>query len=254
VGADCLADILACDLHHRENPAMVVDIGTNGEVALGNRGRLLAASNAAGGAFEGATVSCGVGAIEGAIKVVRIQEGRVEVETITGTSPVGICGSGLIDLLAEMKKDGIINDNGRFTEPYRKANAFPVVEGGAIRITQKDINELRLAKAGLVINQKTLMRHLGLTWDRLEAIYLVGGFGNYVNIDNAIAIGIVPDTRGTFVQIGNGALEGARQMLISAERRTEAEEWARRIEHIRLFDEPGLLDMYVDELGLKPWS
>jgi len=255
VGADCLADILACNLHHMDKPAMIVDIGTNGEVAVGNKERILAASNAAGGAFEGATVSCGSGATEGAVTKIRIQGNAVRLETIGGARPLGVCGSGLIDLLAEMQREGIIDSKGRLAEPYRKMNIYPLpLEGSVLRISQKDINELRLARAGLVINQKTLLRRYGLTADGLETIYLVGGFGHYVTIDNATTIGILPETRGHFAQIGNGALEGARQMLISRERRQEAEGLAGRIEHIRLFDEPNLLDMYVDELFLKPWS
>lgn len=157
VGADCLGVILACDLYRGEKPSMAVDIGTNGEVAVGNRKRILAASNAAGGAFEGATVTHGIGAIEGAIKNVWIRDGRVRYETIGGKLPVGICGSGLIDLLAEMLREGIIGENGRFAEPHRSRNEFIITrKGGKISISQRDINELRLAKAGSALNQKTL--------------------------------------------------------------------------------------------------
>jgi len=254
VGADCLGVILACDLYKGQRPVMAVDIGTNGEVAVGNRERILAASNAAGGAFEGATVTCGTGAIEGAIKNVWIRDGRVEYETIGGKPPIGICGSGLIDLLAEMLREGIIGENGRLSEPFQATNEFVIAQnGGRIIISQKDINELRLAKAGSALNQQTLMRRYGVDLEGLDKIYLAGGFGNYVDLDNAIAIGILPDRKEKLVKIGNGALTGARQMLLSCERREDAERVAPIIEHVRLSEEEDFLDRYINELYLRPW-
>jgi uncharacterized 2Fe-2S/4Fe-4S cluster protein (DUF4445 family) len=254
VGADCLAGILACDIHEREKPCMMVDIGTNGEVAIGNRERILSASNAAGCAFEGATVSCGVGAIEGAVKSIRIQHDEIIYQTIGDTSPVGICGSGLIDALAEMMKAGILDETGKFSGSFKGTKAFTIVDHKRrLEINQKDINELRLARAGLVLNQKTLVRTYGIGLDQLEAVFLVGGFGNYVNIDNAIDIGILPDRKESIVKIGNGALAGARQMLLSQARREAAERLASEIEHVTLFDQENLLDVYVDELNLHRW-
>ena len=254
VGADCLSVILVCDLHKKKKPCMAVDIGTNGEVAVGNKERIVAASNAAGGAFEGATVSCGVGAIEGAIKNMWIKDGDVSFETIGNKPPIGICGSGLIDLLAEMLREGIINEMGRFSEVYQDSMEFVVSEKETrIILSQKDINELRLARAGFIINQKTLMREYGIDVGELDTIYLVGGFGNFVNTNNAVAIGILPKVKGCLVKIGNGALAGARQMLLSRARREDTESLARRIEHVRLFEEENLLDLYVNELSLKSW-
>jgi len=255
VGADCLADILVCDLHTRENPCMMVDIGTNGEVALGNRERIIAASNAAGSAFEGATVGCGVGAIEGAIKNIRISSGDVTWETIGDMAPLGICGSGLIDALAQMLENGVIDENGKFSEPWRETKVFDIVKGSRkLGITARDINELRLARAGLVLNQKTLLRRFGIGLDELESIFLIGGFGHYVNVENATGIGILPERTECIRKIGNGALAGARQMLLSQERRREGERLASEIEHVQLFEEDNLLDLYVDELSLRSWT
>ena len=254
VGADCLGVILACDLYRGLRPSMAVDIGTNGEVAVGNRDRMLAASNAAGGAFEGTTVSCGIGAIEGAIKNVWIRDGKARYETIGGRPPVGICGSGLIDLLAEMLKEGIIGENGRVSEPYQGGNEFIIAQDGErIGISQKDINELRLAKAGSALNQQTLMRKYDVDLEGLDRIYLAGGFGNYVNLDSAMAIGVLPDRKGKLVKIGNGALTGARQMLLCRERREDAERIAPRIEHVKLSEEENFLDRYLQELYFRRW-
>jgi uncharacterized 2Fe-2S/4Fe-4S cluster protein (DUF4445 family) len=153
-----------------------------------------------------------------------------------------------------MVREKIMNENGRFIESSRTANEFVVsTDGPKISIDQKDINELRLAKAGLVLNQKTLMRKYGVGLEELDSIFLVGGFGNYINIDNAIAVGVLPNRKDRFIMIGNGALAGARQMLLSRRKREEAEKLAPVIEHVKLFDEENLLDLYVSELSLKSW-
>ena len=234
---------------------MAVDIGTNGEVAVGNEDRILAASNAAGGAFEGATVSCGTGAIQGAIQNVQIEDGQVRYETIGGAPPVGICGSGLIDLLAEMVRAGIIDSSGRFSASHRGPNEFVVaMDGKKIGITQKDINELRLAKAGSALNQQTLMAKYGVDLHGLDRIYLAGGFGNYVSLDRAAEIGVLPNKRNKLAKIGNGALAGARQMLLCRQRRADAERIAPRIEHVKLGDEEDFMERYVEQLYLRRWS
>jgi uncharacterized 2Fe-2S/4Fe-4S cluster protein (DUF4445 family) len=254
VGADCLAAILACDLYRGEEPAMMVDIGTNGEVALGNRERILAASNAAGGAFEGAGVSCGTGGIRGAIKNIWIDKGNVRYETIGDEPPIGVCGSGLIDLLAEMLREGIIDRRARLAPPFQETNRFVIAEDGAtVAITQKDIYELRLAKAGSALNQQTLMRKYGVDLAGLEQISLAGGFGNYVNLESAMSIGVLPGASEKLVKIGNGALTGARQMLLSRDRREDAERIAPQVEHVKLAEEEDFLDRYVQELYLRGW-
>jgi len=243
VGADTLGVALACDLYKKLKPCMAVDIGTNGEVLVGNRDRILAASNAAGGAFEGNTVTYGTGAIDGAISNIWIRDSTARYETIGNKPPVGICGSGLIDLLAETLREGIIAENGRLAEPYRDANEFVVLDDGEkISISQKDINELRLAKAGSALNQQTLMRQYGVDLEGLDKVYLAGGFGNYVNLDSAMAVGVLPNRKEKLVKIGNGALTGARQMLLS-----------RQIEHVKLSEEENFLDRYVEELNLRHW-
>ena len=254
VGSDLLGVVLACDLYKGVRPAMAVDIGTNGEVAFGNKDRILAASNAAGGAFEGATVSCGIGGIRGAIANIWIGDGKTRYETIGGIPPVGICGSGLMDLLAEMLREGIIAENARFSEPYRKTNEFIIAQDGhKISISQKDINELRLAKAGSALNQQTLMRKYNVDLDTLEKVSLAGGFAYYVNLENAMAIGVLPSRKDKLVKIGNGALTGARQILFSRERREDIERIALQIEHVKLSEQENFLDRYIEELYLRRW-
>ena len=212
-------------------------------------------ADAAGGAFEGGTVTHGTGAIEGAIKNVQIQDGRIRYETIGDKAPIGICGSGLIDLLAEMLREGIIDENGRFAEPYRATNEFVLIrDGRKIGISQKDINELRLARAGSALNQQTLMGKYGVDLDGLDRVYLAGGFGNYVDLGSATAIGILPDRREKLVKVGNAPLTGARQMLTSRTKRRDAERIVERIEHVKLSEQEDFLDRYVRELSLGRWS
>lgn len=224
-GADALADIIATGIYKTGRPSMVIDIGTNGEVIIGNKDRILTASCAAGGAYEGATISSGVGAVEGAIKNVRIINGRVEYETIGNKPPLGICGSGLIDLLGELLNNGIMSTKAKLKEDF-----FITPD---ISISQQDIYQLITAKAGLRLDQDLLIKYYSVAPEQIDRIYLSGAFGNFINPDNAILIGLLPRARNKVVRIGNGALAGARQMLLSREMRRDAEKIARKIEHIK---------------------
>lgn len=224
-GADALADIIATGLYEVERPSMIIDIGTNGEVVIGNKERMLTASCAAGGAYEGAATSFGVGAVEGAIKNIKIINGRTEYETIGNKPPLGICGSGLIDLLGELLKNGIMSRKAKLKDDF-----FITPD---ISISQQDIYQLITAKAGLRLDQDLLIKYYPATLEKIDKIYLSGGFGNFINPDNAILIGLLPEARNKVVRIGNGALMGARHMLLSREKRRDAERIAKKIEHIK---------------------
>ncbi len=224
-GADALADILASGIYKDEGIVMVIDIGTNGEVIVGNKHKMMSASCAAGGAYEGTTIRCGIGAIEGAIKNIWISDGKVHYETIGGKPPVGICGSGLIDLLAELLRNEIMSRKARIEKD------FCIDEG--ICITQQDIYQLITAKAGLRVDQDLLIKYYGTDLKEIARIYLAGAFGNYINPENAAAIGLLPPVPEKVVRIGNGALAGARAMLLSQEMRRTSEELVSKIEHVK---------------------
>jgi uncharacterized 2Fe-2S/4Fe-4S cluster protein (DUF4445 family) len=224
-GADALADVMACRLYESDGVSMLIDIGTNGEVVIGNKERMMSASCAAGGAYEGATVTCGSGAVEGAISNVWITDGHVSYETIGGKRPVGVCGSGLIDLLAELLHSGRMSRKAKIGEDYCLADG--------ICITQRDVYELITAKAGLRLDQDLLMRYYGVELDQVQKIFLAGGFGSFINAQNAVAIGLLPPAPEKVVRIGNGALAGAREMLINRSVRRESERVARAIEHTK---------------------
>jgi len=223
-GADCLADIIASSIYKKDDISMIIDIGTNGEVVIGNNKKMLTASCAAGGAYEGYQISCGVGAVQGAITKVEIADGKVKYQTLDDRSPVGICGSGVIDLLAQLYKNGIMNERTRIKDDFYL--------DGSIYITQNDINQLVIAKAGLRTDQDLLIKYFGATLDDVKHIYLAGAFGNFMDIENAMAIGLLPRTDiSKFIRFGNGALAGAMDMLLSKKLKSDAEYLKDFIEH-----------------------
>jgi len=226
VGADIVSDILASGLYQSEKICMIVDIGTNGEVVVGNKEKIISASAAAGGAFEGANISCGVGAIEGAIKKIEIVDGRVVYSTIGNKFPIGICGSGLIDLLAELLKHNIMSKNAKIKEDFYIT--------GEIKITQKDIYQLITSKAAIKTAEQILMKNYPVNENELEKVFLSGGFGYFIDVKNSIKIGLIPEVdEEKVIKIGNGALEGAREILLCEERKKTAEEIAEKTIHIK---------------------
>ncbi len=225
-GADCIADIIATKLYKNKKIAMIIDIGTNGEVVIGNKDKILTASCAAGGAYEGYQISCGVGAIEGAITKVKIENGKMKYETLGDKQPLGFCGSGVIDLLAKLLQSGIMNKNARISKDFHLTDD--------VYITQDDINQLGIAKAGLRTDQDLLIKYYGINIDKVNKIYLSGAFGNYMNIDSSIAIGLLPETdKNKFVRFGNGALAGAIDILLSRQMKSDAENLKNLIKHTK---------------------
>jgi len=226
VGADILADILASEIYKSQNICMLVDIGTNGEIVIGNKNKLLCASCAAGGAFEGATVSCGTGGIEGAIKDIEITDGRVVYSTIRNKFPVGICGSGFIDLLAEFLNHNIMSKNARIEQDFYITSE--------LKINQEDIFQLITSKSAIKTGEQILSQQFPVDIKNIEKVYLSGGFGNFINIKNAIRIGLIPNIEEEkVIKIGNGALEGAREMLLCKENRKLCEDVAKKVEHVK---------------------
>ena len=228
VGADIVADIIASEIYNEEKICMLIDIGTNGEIVIGNKEKLIATSAAAGGAFEGVNISCGIGAVEGAIKEIKILNGKVYFSTIGNKYPVGICGSGLIDLLSELLKNKIINEKARL----KNNNEFYIT--GDIKINQNDIFQLITSKAAIRTAWQVLLKVYSAEIKDIEKIYISGGFGNFINIESAINIGLIPDIeREKIIKIGNGSLEGAREVLLCYGKRKLAEEIAKKVIHIK---------------------
>lgn len=216
VGGDISAGLLACGFDKTENPCLFIDLGTNGEMALGNRGRILVTSAPAGPAFEGGNISCGVGGIGGAICHVSSLKNKLKFETIDGLPPIGLCGTGVIELTACLLNEGIIDRTGLLSDKYFDKGFY--IDG--IRFLQADIRNVQLAKAAIRAGIEILLKNYGISYDRLDRVYVAGGFGYYLDISKAVDIGLLPPAvKDKAEAAGNTALSGA--VLASVDSRTE---------------------------------
>lgn len=230
IGGDTVAGVLACNMADRPEMTCLIDIGTNGEIVIGNNEWLLSCSASAGPAFEGGDTKWGMRATRGAIEKVEINDGRVLYETIGKVKPRGICGSGLIDLIYGLAKNRILDIDARFSPSLQDKRivrgengleftvAFPeeTERGEALTIAQTDIDNIMRSKAAIFAAIKSLIDYAGLTFDQLEKIYVAGGFGNYLNIEKAVGIGLLPDIQRERIEfVGNSSLMGARMALLS---------------------------------------
>lgn len=231
VGSDITAGILASGMAESEKMTLLLDLGTNGEMALGNRSRITACSVAAGPAFEGGNIGQGVGGVRGAVCKVDLSD-KPAYRTIGGEVPVGICGSGILDAVSEFLKHGIISETGRMAGP--ETNDSRLVEENGIRkfiletdppiaVTQKDIREIQLAKAAFAAGIYVLLKVMDLGFKDIDRVFLAGGFGSYMDIVSALNIGLIPgELKGRITSIGNAAGTGAKQYLLSKSCREKA--------------------------------
>ena len=253
VGADAAACMLAVDLAHESRFVAIMDIGTNTELIVGNRDRIVAASCPAGPAFEGGRIRWGMPGLPGAIERVRIRgDGSVETTVIGGGPAEGICGSGLVDALGELLRTGRMNFLGRFEDG---AGEFVLDARGERRITlhERDVNELAQAKGANVAGLHVAFDHYGRRFEELELFYLAGGFGRHLDLDAARRIGLIPNIAASrIVQVGNAAIEGASIALLSAERRAELEHLVARVEHCRLERHPSFFHYFVEGCQFSP--
>ncbi|MCI0869809.1 MAG: DUF4445 domain-containing protein, partial [Chloroflexi bacterium] len=250
VGADVAADLLAIGIDREEDLVMLVDVGTNTEVVLGNRHRLMAASCPAGPAFEGGEVTYGMPGYDGAVESVALDGDAVSYKTIGDTPPEGICGSGLVDLLAELRRTGKMTELGVLENGESE---FTFVPDNGLTLSRADISALAQAKSANYAGQFIVMRNYGEPVDKITKLYLAGGFANYVNEANAVAIGFIANLpQNRIVKIGNASLEGATIMLLSSELRSRMETMARQIEHVELETTPDFFDIFVDGCMFNP--
>jgi uncharacterized 2Fe-2S/4Fe-4S cluster protein (DUF4445 family) len=231
VGADHVAMLLATEIHKRKGVTLALDIGTNTEICLNCNGKMKSVSCASGPAFEGAHIQFGMRAAKGAIERVRLSGSRVEIQTIGGGAPVGICGSGLLDGIAQMLQNGVIDSSGRMLDHplVRKRNdrrEFVLVERPGeedITISQKDVRELQAAKAAIRLGIQALLEDAGIVEADIDRVIIAGAFGTFIDVQSAIVIGMLPPLPlERFQQIGNAAGTGARMALISQDCRRTA--------------------------------
>ncbi len=248
VGGDTTAGVLACGMANKSELSLFIDIGTNGEIVLGNSEWLICCCCSCGPAFEGSGVRFGMRAAQGAIQRAHIRLPEIDVETIGNVPPRGICGTGMIDLLAEMLKAGVLDRSGRFQKDscpsrFREGEdgcefiLTPATISGdtEIVLTQADVNTLLRSKAAVYAGVSVLVEQMGIAWEDIAQIYVAGGFGNHLDITKSIQIGLLPDLPVEKYQfIGNSSVTGARQLLLSSQARRFVTEIAKKMTYLEL--------------------
>lgn len=264
VGADTVGCLLASEFDKKEQAALMIDIGTNGELVIGNKDRMLTCSTAAGPAFEGAKITCGMRGAAGAIDHVFLKGNELSYTTIGNEKPAGICGSGLMDLTAVLLRIGMIDETGRILDDDElesdaaRANAKRIIEienrpaillEEGIFLTQKDVREIQLAKGAMAAGIELMCEHLHIQLKDIQEVLIAGAFGNYMSPESACTIGLIPSALQDRIHpIGNAAGEGAKLAILSAQEYTHAQELARRIEFLELATDPEFQDCFVDNL------
>ena len=251
VGADAAACLLAIDLAREERLVALMDIGTNTELIVGNRHRILAASCPAGPAFEGGAISCGMPALDGAIERIALGSSGAVETTVIGDEPAeGICGSGLVDLLGELRRTEGMNVLGRL---HGGDGRFTVDQTRGLSLLESDISQLAQAKGANVAGLRIVLERYGVKGDDLERFYLAGGFARHIDVAAARRIGLIPDLPDEkIVQVGNAAIEGATIALLSRARRAELEALVTRIEHVELETDPDFFDHFAFGCQFRP--
>jgi uncharacterized 2Fe-2S/4Fe-4S cluster protein (DUF4445 family) len=265
VGGDIVAGVLGSGIFQRDEITLFIDVGTNGEIVIGNKDWLTCTSCSAGPAFEGGGIKFGMRAGNGAIEQVKINPSTYEpmILTIARTKPAGICGSGLIDLVAELFEAGAIDQNGKFNRELPTARiregesgweyvlsfAAESYIGRDIVLTEVDLDNLIRAKAAIYAGCKTLLDSVGLRFDNLERVIIAGGFGHSIDLEKAQMIGLLPDVPvEKFLFVGNGSLLGARLLSFSRELLKQTERIAKTMTNIELANNPAFMDEFIAAL------
>jgi uncharacterized 2Fe-2S/4Fe-4S cluster protein (DUF4445 family) len=263
IGSDHIAMLLAAETEETTGPTLFIDIGTNTEICLVEGEQMTSVSCASGPAFEGVHLSCGVRAGPGAIERIGLTDDGPELQTIDGLAPIGLCGSGIVDLWSEMLKIGAMNSSGRLLQDHPRVRSeenrlgFVVVDSGElgadrpIIITQHDVRNLQLAKAAIEAGTRLLLRSRGIGADDLDQVIVAGAFGSYLNVRSAQRVGLlpwVPSDR--VVQVGNAAGIGAANMLISMFARERATRISRRLAYLELATQPDFKEVFIQATAL----
>jgi uncharacterized 2Fe-2S/4Fe-4S cluster protein (DUF4445 family) len=263
VGADHLSMLLATETHKKKGVVVSVDIGTNTEITLAAKGRMIACSTASGPAFEGAHIRDGMRAAAGAIERVQVIDEKLSYQTIDRTAPVGICGSGILDTVAALRSCGAMNDKGALNEEHplvRKGEELPEVllvdaeatgHGRDITLNRKDVNEIQMAKGAMRAGIELLFEAAEVKAADVDEFIIAGAFGTYISVEAAVVIGMFPDIpRSRFRQVGNAAGMGAKQTLLSRTKRAEAAGIGERVEYLELTVHPRFQEEFLKAMYL----
>lgn len=269
VGSDITAGIVSSGMLNSERYSILLDLGTNGEMALGNKNEVITCSTAAGPAFEGANIKYGIGGIEGAISKVDLSKDKI-YETIGNGKPCGICGSGVLDTVAQLVKFGIVDETGRMLgsdEVEQKEYHNRIIETGNMRqfivahnsvyegviaFTQKDVREVQLAKSAICAGIKILLKEKNITFDEIEKVYIGGGFGNYMNIESSVEIGMIPkELKDKIKSVGNCAGSGAKMYLLSKGIRDNTVDIINKATYIELSKRGDFQEYFIDSMMME---
>lgn len=255
IGGDILSGMLMCNFDKSEDIIMLIDIGTNGEMVIGNKNKILCTSAAAGPALEGGSISCGTGSIQGAISKVTIEKNNelydFKYDTIGNENPIGICGSGIIDITSEALKNDVIDSTGLLIDEFFDNGLVIAIDkhNKPISFTQKDFREIQLAKASLRSAIETLINEFKCKTQDIKTVYISGGFGYHINIDNAINIGLIPKVFKNKIKIaGNTSLGGAKQYLLDNGSQKRIEEILNVTQEIYLSNNENFNDLYMNNM------
>lgn len=254
VGSDITAGVFACEMNP-DKAELFIDIGTNGEIVLAANGRMVACSTAAGPAFEGANIECGMLARSGAVVDVVWDGNTAKVSTIDNTEPKGICGTGLIRLLVELLKRGSMDVTGKLIDGgdgfyHQEQQRFYLTPGGSgVYLSQSDVRQLQVAKAAIRAGIEILCRELAVQPGQLERVYLAGAFGNYLRPEDAVALGLLPEIPTERIgQVGNAAGMGTVASLFTKDALIRLPQVARDIEHVELGERSEFTDFFTDAM------
>lgn len=248
VGADIAAGIYSCGMASQEETSLLIDLGTNGEMAIGNKDRILVTSTAAGPAFEGGNISWGMGSVQGAVCSVQIEDGKASCRTIGDQPPLGLCGTGVVETAAELVRSGLVDETGLLDEEYEDGFCLGETPAGEkILFTQKDVREIQLAKSAVRAGLETLLLRYGTDAAGIHKVYLAGGFGFKLDLDKAVSIGLFPqELRGKIQTVGNSSLGGAVQYLTDKNAEEKLEEIIARSEEINLSADKEFNEFYME--------
>ncbi|NLJ95823.1 MAG: DUF4445 domain-containing protein [Clostridiales bacterium] len=245
VGGDIASGLLACDFDHKNEICMFIDLGTNGEMAIGNKDKILVTSTAAGPAFEGVNVSCGVGSIPGAINHITLEGGRLSYETIEDEKPVGLCGTGIIELVSELLKEGIIDETGLLEDPYFD-RGFVLAD---FSFSQQDVRQLQMAKAAIRAGTEILVNLFGTSLKELDKVYIAGSFGYHLDIEKAVRIGLLPELVANKVKgTGNTSILGASQVARKSDNLKRLEHIISITKEIHLSNDDNFNKLYIQNM------
>ena len=247
VGGDITAGMYALDFDKREKPCVLVDLGTNGEMAIGCKDRILVTSTAAGPAFEGGNIVCGTGSIPGAICKIELDGENVKLETICNEEPRGICGTGVIDAVYELKKEEIMDETGLMDDPYFEDGLLLSEKNGGIRFYQKDVRELQLAKSAVRAGLETLISKYGVGYEDIDHIYIAGGFGYQMDVRKAADIGLLPgECLDKISAAGNTCLKGTVKALTDNDVEERLRSLADMSKEVQLSNDKEFQEFYME--------